>query len=193
MKKIILIFGIILCVYNVGAQNDIASIRNQNALREKCSEYYDLCYDVPLISVSCGTSIRMGTLLFPSLDAYIVFGPLEFEGYWKYSEWCGIPLHSFSGGVNFYLKKFSDSDFLFLSYNYITNADSEILKVSDNNFIDRTSDGHAFCIGFNGNRVFYTKIGFMINSGLQDKWDPRIELGFKLPPTGIGKILEFKK
>jgi len=188
MKNSILIFVMLLSISNLDAQIAISEFFLSDAEKEYYGDHPEYIPDFQFLDAGVGTSFRMGTLLFPSLDAYVALGSLEFEAYWKYSEWNQIPLHSFAGGVNIYLFKFFEENKFFVSYNYITNPDSEVLKDNEGNFIDQTAEeGHAFYIGVNGGRIFYMKLGIMKTPGLEDLYDPRLELGFRLPVSLLVK------
>ena len=158
MKTLILILGLIFCA-NIFAQE----INEED--------------NTSLLNAGIGTSVRLGTLLFPSVDAYLSLGPVEVEGYWKYSEYNGDPLHSFGVGTNIFIYRTVDNNRFFLSYDYVLDAETEVVDYDP--YKIKKGEGHIFCLGFQGEAPAFFKIGFMYNPTLKDSWDPRIEFGFK--------------
>ncbi len=157
MKNLFLILGIFFCV-NVFTQED--DKRGENSL----------------FDVGIGTSFRMGTLLMPSLDGYLSVGPVEIEGFWKYSEYNGDPLNSFGLGANIFVLG-TESGLFFVNYDFVFDAETEVINYSP--YEVKKDLGHIFCLGFQGSVPFFLKIGIMYNPNLKDSFDPRLEFGIK--------------
>ncbi len=160
MKKIIFIVVTLCMVLKINAQEGIS--------------------EKPLwFNTGIGTSIRMGTLLFPSLDAFVDIGPVTFEGYWKYVDHSEKELNILALGANLHLFKFGYSSDFFISYFYTWNSEWDEENPSE------ITDENIFCFGMRGKinprlQIDF-RIGIALNSQIKDKIDPRLEVGFKIP------------
>ncbi len=189
MKKTILILGIILCgIQGINAQNSLI-FPNQD--KEKTI----------WLNAGLGFGFPMGTFLFPSVNASVLAGPLEFEGFWKYSEYHGIGLHTWAVGADLFLFKIGYNSRFLLNYNYLWDAETDLRDVStcsyEKLYVIDYSDGHVFNVGIQGKlgtrSEISFKLGVMYNPDIVDKLDPRMELHFQwdLRKVNYGRVFLF--
>ena len=163
MKKIIFILVTLCMILNINAQEGIS--------------------EKPVwFNTGIGTSIRMGTLLFPSVDAFVDFGPITFEGYYKYVDHSEKSLNIFGASANLHFLKLGYNSSIFVSYSYSMNSE---WNNSENS--SEITDENIFCIGLQGKINNHLRILFKLGTAVavkknfQDKIDPRIEIGFQIP------------
>lgn len=165
MKKLIFLFGLVFCIFSF---TEAQTTKNK----------------MP-INFGIGSSIRMGTLLFPSIDAMFLFGPFEFEGFYKYSDAHGTGLNALGAGVQVCLFNFgcSNDTKIFLAYDRtFTNSDFEIIKNSDDNYSTNLFKQNILCLGIKQNtpksRAISARFGVSNDLTLSRKYSPVIEFNY---------------
>ena len=133
------------------------------------------------IHLGIGSSIRFGTLLFPTADIYLNINRIQIESYYKYSDCQGNSLNSFGFGGKIELFYFSNKDFnLSAGYNFVTNSDYEFVKKESCSGCDtKISNGHVFFIGIEESYGPFLRLGILYTPELSHKIDPRIEFGYR--------------